>query len=271
MPGCTGLADASRNQFLTVTGGNDKLDEESAMTRGIGLVWTPAILTGFSASLDYFDIDIDNVVDSSAQFIVNQNAAFGRFEDRVQRDAQGNLQLVTATNLNVGDRRVRGVDLSLNYRLPTRSWGQFSTALDVSYIAEYSNQLDEDSPKQNLEGSFIDPASEGLGGIPEWKGNFGLQWARQRWRGSYDLHFVSRMEELVPNSERHRNIESWVVHDLQFSYVFNVAQGLRLSAGIDNLLDEDPPFAASAFNDNYDGRTHELRGRFWYAKLSQRL
>ena len=271
LPGCTELADASRNQFLTVTGGNDKLDEENSVTRGIGLVWTPDFLQGFSASLDYFDIDVDNVVDSSAQFIVNQNAALGRFEDRVHRDDMGNLQLVTATNLNVGDRRVRGADLSLNYRLPTRNWGQFSTALDVSYITEYSNQLDEDSPKQNLAGTFIDPASEGLGGIPEWKGNFGVQWARQRWRGSYDLHFISSMEETVPSSDRQRNIDSWVVHDVQFSYVFNIAQGLRVSAGIDNLLDEEPPFAASAFNDNFDGRTHELRGRFWYAKLSQRL
>ena len=271
LPGCEQQADPSRNQFLTVTGGNDKLDEENSVSKGIGLVWTPGFLPGFSASADYFDIDIDNVVDSSAQFIVNQNAAFGRFEDRIERDDMGNLQLVTATNLNVGDRQVRGVDVSLDYRLPTRAWGQFSAAVDLSWITEYSNQLDENSPKQDLAGTFIDPASEGLGGIPEWKGNFGIQWARQRWRGSYDLHYVSNMEETVPNSNRQRHIESWLVHDLQFSYVFNVAQGLRIAAGIDNLLDEEVPFAASAFNDNYDGRTHELRGRFWYAKLSQRL
>ena len=61
------------------------------------------------------------------------------------------------------------------------------------------------------------------------------------------------------------------MHDVQLSYVFNVARGLRVSLGIDNVLAEDPPFAASAFNDNYDGRSHDLRGRFWYAKISQRM
>jgi iron complex outermembrane receptor protein len=29
--------------------------------------------------------------------------------------------------------------------------------------------------------------------------------------------------------------------------------------------------AVSAFNDNIDGRTHDLKGRYWYSKLSQRF
>ncbi|MEP5765763.1 MAG: TonB-dependent receptor [Halieaceae bacterium] len=271
LPGCTQLADASRNQFLTVTGGNPKLDEESADTWGAGVVWTPDSVPGLSLSLDYYDIDTDNVVASSAQFIVDQNARTGRFEDRVSRDDFGNLQLVTATNLNVGERRVKGLDLSLNYLLPTREWGQWSTAVSLAYIDEYSLQLDEESPTIELAGTFIDPASEGVGGIPEWKGNIGLQWARQRWRGSYDIHFVSELRENIPNSQARRDIDSWTVHDVQFSYVFNLLNGLRASLGVDNILDEEAPFSASAFNDNLDARTHDLKGRFWYAKLSQRI
>ncbi len=271
LPGCSQLADPSRNEFLAVLGGNEALDEETAVTLGIGLVWTPEASPGLSLSFDYFDIDTDNVVDASAQFIVNQNAANGAFADQVARDATGNLQQVVAQNLNVGRRQVKGFDISLNYRLPTRDWGQWSASLEAAHIDEYSIQVTEGSPSVNLAGQFIDPASEGLGGIPEWKGTLGLQWARQRWRGSYDVHFVSEMQETVPNSLTQRAIDSWVVQDLQFSYVLNVLKGLRVSVGVDNLFDSSPPFAASAFNDNFDGRSHELRGRFWYAKLSQRL
>lgn len=271
LPGCTRLADPSRNQFLTVVGGNPELDEEKAESWGLGLVWTPQALRGFALSLDYYNIETDNVVDASAQFVVNQNAAFGLFEDRVTRDDMGNLTLVSATSLNVGKRTVNGVDLSLTYRLPNRTWGQWSTALDMAYINEYSLQLDRESSTINLEGEFIDPASEGVGGIPQLKGTLGVQWARQRWRGSYDIHFVSEMRETIPSSTRRRDIDDWMVHDVQVSYVFNVARGLRMSLGIDNVLDKDPPFAASAFNDNYDGRSHDLRGRYWYAKLSQRI
>ncbi len=271
LPGCNGLADGSRNQFLTVTGGNEDLEEEKSVSYGVGMVWTPDFLPGFYSAIDYFDIDTENVVGSSTQFIVDQNAASGAFEDQVVRDAQGNLRHVSAVNLNVGERRIQGIDLSFNYRLPTRDWGQWSTALDVAYMKEYSIQLDRSSSTAGLTGIFVDPASEGLGGLPEWKGTLGLQWARQRWRGSYDLHFISDMRETVPGTTVQRNIDSWVVQDLQFSYVLNILRGLRVSLGIDNVLDEDPPFAASAFNDNFDGRSHELRGRFWYAKLSQRI
>ncbi len=271
LPGCQQLADDSRNQFLTITGGNENLEEEKSVSYGVGLVWTPRFLSGFYGAVDYFDIDTDNVVGSSAQFIVTQNATRGLFDEQVVRDEQGNLQQVSAINLNVGERRVQGVDLSLNYRLPTRDWGQWSTALDVAYMKEYTIQLDRDSSTVGFAGTFIDPASEGLGGLPEWKGTFGIQWARQRWRGSYDLHYISEMRETVPGTNTRRDIDSWVVQDVQFSYVFNVLRGLRVSMGIDNILDEDPPFAASAFNDNFDGRSHELRGRFWYAKLSQRI
>jgi iron complex outermembrane receptor protein len=271
LQGCEQLADPSRNQFLTVTGGNSELDEETARTWGLGLVWTPDYVPGLSASLDYFDIDTENVIDSSAQFIVNQNAATGKFDDRVTRDEAGNLQLVTATNLNVGERRVKGLDIRLDYLLPNRAWGQWSSAVNFTYIDEYSIQLDARSKTIELAGTFIDPASEGLGGIPQWKGNVGIQWARQRWRGSYDIHYVSDLREDVPGSTRRRDIDSWLIHDVQFSYVFNLLKGLRLSLGVDNVLDEDAPFAASAFNDNIDARTHDLKGRFWYAKLSQRM
>jgi iron complex outermembrane receptor protein len=271
LPGCTQQADPTRNQFLTVSGGNPTLNPEKSRSYGVGLVWTPGLIEGFSASIDYFDIETSQVVDSSAQFLVNQNAAFGRFDERVTRDEQGNLQLVTATNLNVGDRRVQGLDFSFSYHLPRRNWGQFSTSLNLSYIDEYTLQLDNDARTFNLEGTFRDPASEGDGSIPQWKGNFGLQWAKQRWRGNYEMHFISDMDEQVPNSNSTRVIESWLVHDVQFSYVLNFLNGLRMSMGIDNVFDKEAPFAASAFNDNYDARSHDLKGRYWYAKLSQRI
>ena len=64
-------------------------------------------------------------------------------------------------------------------------------------------------------------------------------------------------------------INPWVVHDVQIGRRFALFEGLRVGIGIDNVLDEQAPFAASAFNDNHDGRTHDLRGRYWYAKLTQ--
>jgi len=271
LPGCSQLADPTRNQFLTIKGGNPELKAETSKSYGAGIVWMPRANPGVVISADYFQIDQKDVVASSAQFIVNQNALHGRFEDNIQRDTLGNLQLITARNINVGQRRVRGVDFALIYHHPRNSWGQFSVLSGATYIDEFLTKLDASAPELDLAGTFRDEASEGLGGIPQWKGQISLRWSGERWRASYEAHFVSSMKEVIPGTTQTREIEPWVVHDLQLGYKFDILDGLRWSVGVDNLLDDDAPLATSAFNDNIDGRTHELKGRFWYTKLSQRF
>lgn len=271
LPGCTQLADPTRNQFLTLKGGNTGLRPETSDSYSTGLVWTPAAVAGLAMSLDYFLIKQYNVVSSSAQFVLSRNARDGSFANRIERDEAGNLTLVEATNINVGERRVDGVDMALTYHYPDRRWGQFSLVGSATYIDGYETRVDPDAPLLDLAGTFRDEASEGLGGIPRWKAQLGMRWNRERWRGSWQVHFVDGMREQVPGTDRTRDIDSWVVHDLQLSYNFDLLKGLRLTLGIDNLFDESAPLAASAFNDNIDGRTHELKGRYWYSRLSQRL
>ena len=261
----------TRNQFLTITGGNEDLRPESSKSYSLGVVWTPAQAQGLALSADVFKIEQHDVVSSSAQFIVNQNARFGNFKDRVTRDEMGNLTLVSAQNINIGERKLSGADFALTWHLPRRSWGQFSFVGGATWIQEYQAKLDSSAPRLDLAGTFRDEASEGLGGIPEWKGQASLRWKHERWKASYQIHFVDKMLEIIPGTSEERHIDSWRAHDLQLNYTFPVLDGLRLTAGVDNLFNEGAPLAASAFNDNIDGRTHELKGRYWYTRLSQRF
>ncbi len=270
LPGCAQLADPARNQFLVISGGNVALKSESTDTYGAGLVWTPTAFPGMVLSADYFLIEGEDVVAASAQFIVDQNAREGRFGEQVTRDEAGNLTQVSARNINLGERRVSGVDLAFDFSLPQRWWGQLTLTGRATWIEQYRARLEPAAPEIDLAGTFRDEASEGLGGIPEWKANFGVSWNRQRWRGNYQIHYVGQMRETLSGGTT-RSIEPWTVHDLQLSYKFDLFEGLRWTLGLDNALDADAPLAASAFNDNIDGRTHELKGRFWYTKLSQRF
>ncbi|MDO8860221.1 TonB-dependent receptor [Haliea sp. E1-2-M8] len=271
LPGCTQQADPSRNQFLTVKGGNPDLEAETSDSLSAGLVWIPLRIPGLRVSADYWEIKQDDVVSSSAQFIVDQNARNGSFADSVTRDPLGNLVRVEANNINVGRRRIRGADLGFSYHFPDQPWGQLSVTGNGAWIREYLAQQDPGANTIDLAGTFLDEASEGLGGIPEWKGQLGLRWKRERWHASYDIHHVSAMRETLPGSNLRRSISDWTVHDLQLSYVFEVLAGLRLTMGVDNAFDEPAPLAASAFNDNIDARTHDLKGRFWYTRISQRF
>ena len=271
LPGCTQQADPSRNQFLTVKGGNPDLEAETSDSLSAGLVWIPVGIPGLRVTADYWEIKQDNVVSSSAQFIVDQNARNGSFAASVHRDALGNLVRVEANNINIGRRRIRGADLGFSYHFPDQPWGQLSISGNGAWIREYLAQQNPGAETIDLAGTFLDEASEGLGGIPEWKGQLGLHWKRQRWAASYDIHHVSAMRETLPGSNLQRSISDWTVHDLQLSYVFDVFAGLRLTMGVDNAFDEPAPLAASAFNDNIDARTHDLKGRFWYTRISQRF
>jgi iron complex outermembrane receptor protein len=269
LPGCALPGDPTRTQYLTLVGGNEELEPEQSSSFTAGVVWTPADMAGLMVSVDGFSIEQHDVIDASAQYILDHNAQHLAYAGRVQRDATGNLQRVVATNINVGERRLSGVDFDLRYRLRALPVGRFSVSLESSWIHEYLEQPDPAAPRTDIVGTFADEASGGTGAIPEWKSRLSLAWSHARWQASYRVYHVSELEEVVPNTTRRRHIDSWLVHDLQVGRDFDLLEGLRVRLGIDNVFDREAPFAASAFNDNVDGRTHDLRGRYWYAMLTQ--
>lgn len=271
LPGCRGQADVARIQYLTEFGGNPNLQPETSDNRSLGLVWTPRRLQGFSATLDLFDIRQNDVIDTSPQYLIDKNAYSALFTDRVLRDDSGDITKIFATRLNIGAREVSGYDLTLRYEHNSAEIGQLRWSLNGSHMRHYLNQAAPGSPEEDLAGTFVDAASGGAGSLPQWKANTGVYWHKGRWEGGYTVHYVSELEESFTLNEKRvtRKINSWSSHDLQLAYALPL--GLRFAVGIDNLLDRDPPFAATAFNDNFDGRTYDLSGRYWYTTLAYNL
>lgn len=271
LPGCRGRADEARIQYLTEFGGNSRLQPETSDNRSIGLVWTPKNPKGFSATLDLFEIRQNDVIDTSPQYLIDQNANQGLYADRVLRDERGDITKILATRLNIGAREVRGFDLAMRYEHTSEAVGQLRWSLNSSHIQRYLNQAAPGSPTDDLAGTFVDAASGGAGSLPQWKANSGIYWKKGRWESGYTVHFVSDLEETftLDDSRVTRTIQSWTTHDLQLAYA--IPAGLRFAIGIDNLFDREPPFAATAFNDNFDGRTYDLSGRYWYTTLAYNL
>jgi hypothetical protein len=44
-----------------------------------------------------------------------------------------------------------------------------------------------------------------------------------------------------------------------------------ISLGIQNVLDEDPPFAAGSFENGYDESLATIKGRFWDVQVKKRF
>ena len=82
-------------------------------------------------------------------------------------------------------------------------------------------------------------------------------------------NYLDKEISKVPK-DRSRESGAWSREDVQVSYHFNSGESL-ITLGVENILDQMPPFLGSAFNDNFDVRTHDSTGRFVYARLSHSL
>jgi len=268
LPGCSLQSDPTRFQFLTEFAGDEDLKPEESVSHTLGLVWTPTIKrVPVSMSIDYFKIEQENVVAANALFLVEQSAYYNRFTDQVIRDSKGNISQINAPLMNLGNRDVSGIDVALSMHWKESSRGLFKFTANASHLKKYSNQVNPNMPAFDVAGTFVDEASGGSGALPDWKMNAGIHWSRRRLEANYTMHYVSSLKEKIPDTLITRNISSILTHDLQLSVQAKNYKSMRMSLGIDNLLDAETPFSAAAFNDNYDSRTHDIRGRFWYLRL----
>lgn len=264
--GCTKLADASLNQILTTTGGKPNLLPERTTSYSVAAAWEATKRLKFSAN--YYRLSQRNVVDSSEQFIVNQNAQSLAFGDRVTRDALGNLTSVGATLLNLGSREVRGFDLGSLYSTKRHKLGRLTFAFNATRILKFEDQLNPDLPKLDQAGTFTDQASDGNGALPDWKANLGITWERKHWQAYYNYYWVSSLTEVVPLLEQRRRIKSWHTQNLQINHQGPATGFSKVTLGVNNLFNKAPPFSAAAFNDSYDARTYDITGRYLYLRWS---
>ncbi|MEM7079825.1 MAG: TonB-dependent receptor [Pseudomonadota bacterium] len=270
--GCSQASDPSLTQFQVITGGNKDLEAERSLTHTFGLLWQlQAPRTLVEVSTDLFAIRQRDVVESSAQFIVNRNAQLGAFPERVTRNVDGNLSTINASLQNIGQRNVTGVDFTASMSHTLRDQQQLIIAMNTTYIGEFKDKFDPDTPTVDKAGSFSDEASGGLGSLPHWKWNLSLSWQAQFWQWHYNVYHVSEVDELIPILRTRRTIDSWTNHNTHISYFGPLTRWLRVSAGVKNIFDEAPPFSAAAFNDSYDGRTYDITGRYLYLSLEKKL
>ncbi|HVF95515.1 MAG TPA: TonB-dependent receptor [Sphingomonas sp.] len=119
---------ANGPQFFSYSGlttGNPNLLPEKADSWNIGAVLSPRFLRGFTASVDYFRIDLQGAIDSlSAQETVNR-CSEGRQEycdaitnDPVRSQPNNPYLLIRTQPFNFVSKLVRGIDFDLAYRLP---------------------------------------------------------------------------------------------------------------------------------------------------------
>lgn len=156
-------------------------------------------------------------------------------------------------------------------RGPCPDVGAFEFALQATHLRDFTDRLAPGLESIDRAGTFTDSAAGGEGALPPWKASLAMRWYKGFWRGQYDVFIVSGLDEVIPIKERLRRMEPWTIHNVQVSYLGPASAWFRMSLGVNNLLNEPPPWSAAAFNDSHDSRTYDITGRYGYLKVEKSM
>lgn len=266
LPECTTQSDPGKTQFLTVLNANSELQPEESTHYSAGFSWTPAAIDNLQFDSNYYHTEIDEVINTLGNIIAT---AGNQQPINVTRDANGDISRLDAQFYNGGERLVEAVDLDLSYSLDSQNFGHWQWRASGSHLLDYRDIAQASSPDENLSGSL---ETIGNGALPKWKASAQLAWDKNlnghRLGVNYNAHYTSSMQETIAMTNTQREVDSWLVHNVQINYRPKAWQWLQLQMGVDNIFDEDAALVTSSYSDGIDARIHNLKGRCYFAQVN---
>ncbi len=241
-----------------ITGGKLDLGPETSKQWGLGLVFEPTRHLNFT--VDWWKIDRTNTITTlSVRQLVDNYATFA---DRFIRNSSGTLIQLDRTNINAGASKTEGIDISLRGNAELAG-GQISAGMDGTYLLSKISQLTPASPFGASEiGNSV------LGGdlALRWKHNAFVSYRTgpmsfsfsQIFRKGYkdrQLPGVANGKVVPPDLQLF--VKDYITYNLSASY--EGIHGLKLTAGVKNVFNTDPPFAVTYDSDLGSGSSWEPR------------
>lgn len=271
IPGCMGMQAPVVTGAFVISGGNPNLEPETADNFTLGVVWTPSAAEGLAVTLDAFRIEKDDVIRTAdVNFIIDQNVRFGLFPGQVRRDQNFRIQEVDAFLGNIGRQEVQGLDLSVDYRTPSYDFGSVEARVDITYMDEFALSPAPGIPATDRVGLY----ETALGSVAEYKAYSNVRWysADGRWTVNYSNRFVDGVTNVDGFATSMQDVSSYLQHDISASYTFDLlGQESTITIGVEDVLDEDPPFVEGNFQNGFDTGTFNARGRYFFVKARLNL
>ncbi len=295
------------NQYNGFQGGSPSLQPETALTSSFGVGWTPAFLPSFRAQVDYYDIKIENVIQSiGADTILTDCATSDLFCNLIHRDATGSLWLTTngfVTDLlqNVGQLEEKGVDVDIAYSYDMGRFGRLHASLVGTYLDAYDITSVQalSSTEYNCVGYYGVKCSNfnsGAGGpVFRWRHQLRFGWLTP-WDGlniaeTWRYYSPVALEKLSGNPNigapagatvANGGISNTDAHLASYSYIdltgaMHVGDHTTIRLGVNNLFDRDPPVIGStdlpgiSGNGNTFPQIYDSQGRYIFAEVTVQI
>ncbi len=256
-PGGKGTVGCGIRPDIT-TRSNPNLKAEKSKQFSLGFVVSPA--DWLTASVDYWNIEIDNRISALSGLTLVQN--YERYKQYVVRDpAQDNvITQVIAPFFNLAGDKTNGVDVSVAATFKT-DVGRWTANLDGSYTNSYKSRFSKDDPYVERVGNF-GGSDFGYDLKLKWKHSASLTWAAGPWASTFSQSYSSGYDGEVggyvgftpPNLPN--KVASYTLYNLSVNYTG--IKNLNLTAGIKNLFDTKPSYSGHNI-DNVAGAGWDAR------------
>ncbi|MBX2857038.1 MAG: TonB-dependent receptor [Cellvibrionaceae bacterium] len=233
----------------TISSGNPDLTPETSTSTTGGIVYVPAFLEGFSLTLDYYSIEIeDAILEVEAQDILDNCVdATGGLDDlfcsSIDRDPEtGDVDLVRSGFVNASIIEAEGIELDMRYLFDLDSFGA-PGSLDIRLFVNHVLDLNVFEFQSRPDEINVDV---GEVGDPEWQALFSSTYLLGDLTLRYAARFIDRSATIdvspgadIPEDQSPAFIESVTTHDISAAYAFNNKTSLLF--GVRNFTNKLPP------------------------------
>ncbi|HKU15138.1 MAG TPA: TonB-dependent receptor [Steroidobacteraceae bacterium] len=274
--------DSPAGQYNVMEGGETSLKPETSDTISYGIVFTPRFAPGLSMSIDYFDIEVTDLISTFGA--ANTLDACYKFSDaaacsRIHRNANGSLWVgdgnVDDINTNIGGLQTSGVDLNMNYTgFEIGSMGSLTFNLTGTWLRELITDPGASGfPAFDCVGLHAGACVSSLTTTvnPEFRTRLRIGWETP-WNFDMALthRYVSAVSQEGAAAER---IDRYFSHESYFDLFgsYNVTDSANVRLGINNVLDNDPQINASVGtrgNGNTYPQVYDALGRFIFGGVT---
>ncbi|KAF1712603.1 TonB-dependent receptor [Pseudoxanthomonas kalamensis DSM 18571] len=270
IPGCEMI------QPDLLTGGKEDLDPEESTQKSIGVVFSP--IDWFNMSLDWWEIEREKTIRSgiSVDTLIEN---YDTFADNWIRDANGDVIAIDQRYLNSGGSLMRGIELDANLMFDDVFDGDLRIHLNGSYLDTFQTKDLETLPyTDNLVGDYIRYYSLPI----RWKHTLDFSWRRGDWAHNLTQVYRAGYKDEEPNGVASGNyipsnwdpdVDAYIVYNYNLTYTG--FEKMKLSFGIKNLLNTDPPFTAHkndwAAGAAWEPRIADPRGRAYTLQVEYKF
>ncbi|HET9864269.1 MAG TPA: TonB-dependent receptor [Steroidobacteraceae bacterium] len=246
-------------------GGNRELSEETARTWTAGVVLRPESVRGLSISLDWYDIKIEDAINTPeaeelAELCVDQPTLDNAFCPGITRDPlTGFIVGFDVRPDNVAAFRTAGLDMNFDYRLSTENTGEFKFHL----VGGYLHRLEfVSSPGADVDNDLDEQYN------PKFAATLDAGWTRGPLTLGYGINWFSRTDRFTretlagdPDYSDPRYFKVRAKWEHEISAAYDVTEAINVYAGINNLFDAKPALEYSSYPVSAMGRFYYVGAR----------